>query len=96
MIAVEVFQIRAVVHAVVRSRVEDPFERAEPVVYGLTKNIDSYNPAVIASHEWVDIAEDVATAENWHDRWSFLLRGPGWAYHQRALTGRDVPAPVAG
>ena len=65
-------------------------EEDEPVVYGLTKNIDSYHPAVIATHEWRDIAEDVATAETWPDRWSFLLRGPGWAYDKRALTAREV------
>ena len=67
----------------------------EPVVYGLTKNIDSYSPAVIATHEWRDIAEDVATAETWRDRWSFLLRGPGWAYERRDRTDREVEAPVA-
>ena len=59
----------------------------EPVVYGLTQNIDSYNPVTIAGHEWVDIAEDVGSAQNWRDRWSFLLRRPGWAYARRA---RDV------
>ena len=29
----------------------------EPVVYGLTKNIDTFNPVRIATHEYVDIAE---------------------------------------
>lgn len=67
----------------------------EPVVYGLTKNIESYNPAVIASHEWRDIAVDVASAQTWRDRWSFLLRGPGWAYARRDRTAREVPLPVA-
>ena len=56
----------------------------EPVVYGLTRNIDSYNPVTIATHEWRDIAEDVGAAATWRDRWSFLLRGPGWAYARRA------------
>ena len=55
----------------------------ERVVYGLTRNIDSFNPGVIASHEWRDIARDVATAPTWSDRVSFLLRGPGWAYRRR-------------
>ena len=32
----------------------------EPVVYGLTNNIDTYNPLRIATHEWRDIAADVA------------------------------------
>jgi sterol desaturase/sphingolipid hydroxylase (fatty acid hydroxylase superfamily) len=56
----------------------------EPVVYGLTKNIGSFNPAVVASHEYKDILHDVAESENWHDRLSFVLRGPGWAYEQHA------------
>ncbi|MEZ5096034.1 MAG: sterol desaturase family protein [Nocardioides sp.] len=58
-------------------------EEAEPVVYGLTTNVESYNPARIATHEWVDIAEDVASATTWRDRWSYLLRPPGWAYARR-------------
>ena len=51
----------------------------EQVVYGLTSNLDSYNPLRIATHEIVDIGRDVARAETWTDRFSFLLRGPGWA-----------------
>jgi sterol desaturase/sphingolipid hydroxylase (fatty acid hydroxylase superfamily) len=62
-------------------------EEDEPVVYGLTKNIDTYNPVRIATHEWRDIAVDVARARTWSDRFSYLLRGPGWAYQRR-----EVPA----
>jgi sterol desaturase/sphingolipid hydroxylase (fatty acid hydroxylase superfamily) len=58
-------------------------EEDEPVVYGLTKNIDSYNPVTIAAHEWVDMTEDVASARTWRDRWSYVLRRPGWAYGRR-------------
>ncbi|HEX3224226.1 MAG TPA: sterol desaturase family protein [Nocardioides sp.] len=58
-------------------------EEDERVVYGLTKNIDSYHPVTIAGHEWVDLAEDVASAQTWRDRWSFVLRRPGWAYARR-------------
>ena len=58
-------------------------EEDAPVVYGLTKNIDTYDPRVIATHEWRDIAEDIAAAQTWHDRFSYLLRGPGWAYARR-------------
>ncbi len=59
-------------------------EEDEPVIYGLTSNIESYNPVTIATHEWVDIAEDVAGASTWRDRWSYLLQRPGWAYARRA------------
>jgi sterol desaturase/sphingolipid hydroxylase (fatty acid hydroxylase superfamily) len=58
-------------------------EEDEKVVYGLTKNIESYNPVTIAGHEWVDMAENVASAQTWRERWSFLLRRPGWAYARR-------------
>jgi sterol desaturase/sphingolipid hydroxylase (fatty acid hydroxylase superfamily) len=65
---------------IVWDRLFGTFEpETEPVVYGLTRNIDSFNPARIATHELVDIARDVAGAASWHDRISYLVRGPGWA-----------------
>ena len=83
---------------IVWDRLFGTFEReSEPVVYGLTTNIDSYNPVTIATHEWRDIARDVADAGSWRERWSFLLRGPGWAYERRRdLLGAEAAAPVAG
>lgn len=51
----------------------------EDVVYGLTTNINSYNPLRIASHEWIAIARDVFRSETWSDRVGYLVRGPGWA-----------------
>lgn len=59
----------------------------EPVVYGLTKNLDSFNPVRIATHEYADIARDVAAADNWPDRIGFVLRGPGWAYERHREAG---------
>ncbi|MFV0458368.1 MAG: sterol desaturase family protein [Actinomycetales bacterium] len=63
----------------------------ERVVYGLTRNIDTFNPIVIATHEWRDIVHDIADASTWRDRWSFLVRGPGWAYARR-VDPRNEPA----
>jgi hypothetical protein len=64
----------------------------EPVVYGLTKNIDTFNPVRIATHEYADIAHDVATADGWGDRLSYVFRGPGWAYeHHRIRDGVARP-----
>ncbi len=56
----------------------------ERVVYGLTRNIDSFNPLVIATHEYVDIWRDVRSATTWADRIGYVVRGPGWAYARRA------------
>jgi sterol desaturase/sphingolipid hydroxylase (fatty acid hydroxylase superfamily) len=61
------------------------FQREDDaVVYGLTKNIDTYSPVRIASHEFADIVRDVAHSTTWRDRLSFVFRGPGWAYTRHA------------
>ena len=61
------------------------FERErEPVVYGLTKNINTYNPARVVTHEYADMLRDVADSSTWRDRLSFVVRGPGWAYARHA------------
>jgi sterol desaturase/sphingolipid hydroxylase (fatty acid hydroxylase superfamily) len=70
---------------IVWDRLFGTFQREEePVVYGLTKNIDTHNPVRIAGHEYADIVRDVAHSTTWHDRLSFVLRGPGWAYRRHA------------
>ncbi|MDQ1372967.1 MAG: hypothetical protein QOJ09_305, partial [Actinomycetota bacterium] len=70
---------------IVWDRLFGTFQREEePVVYGLTKNINTYSPARIASHEHRDMLRDVADADTWTDRLSFVLRGPGWAYRRHA------------
>ncbi|CAM4029891.1 sterol desaturase family protein [Janibacter anophelis] len=72
----------------------------ERVRYGLTRNIDTFNLGAIATHEWRDIAADIATAPTWSDRFGFLLRGPGWAYERRDELApaalEPVSEPVAG
>lgn len=49
-----------------------------PVVYGLTKNIDSKNPLVIAFHEYRAIGRDLRRARRWSDRFGILWHGPAW------------------
>ncbi len=68
----------------------------EPVVYGLTKNIDTFDPVRIATHEYRDMLGDVARSRSWRDRLSFVFRGPGWASRRReALEGQDEVASTA-
>jgi hypothetical protein len=54
------------------------------VVYGLTKNIGTFNPGRIATHEYADILRDVARSTSWTERLSYVVRGPGWAMEHRA------------
>ena len=63
----------------------------EPVVYGLTRNIETFNPVRIATHEYVDIVSDVAGSTSWSDRLSYVLRGPGWAYQRREQLVESSP-----
>ena len=53
----------------------------ERVVYGLTKNINTFNPARVAFGEFIAIGRDVASARNWRDRFGYAFRGPGWQPH---------------
>ncbi|MDO8389140.1 MAG: sterol desaturase family protein [Actinomycetota bacterium] len=55
----------------------------EPVVYGLTKNIETYDLWKVSTHEYRDIFREVARSTNWRDRLGFVLRSPGWAYRRR-------------
>jgi hypothetical protein len=81
---------------IVWDRLFGTFEREEePVVYGLTKNLESFNPIKIAFHEYADIVRDVARSETWRDRLSFVFRGPGWAYRRHAeQAATAAPAPA--
>jgi sterol desaturase/sphingolipid hydroxylase (fatty acid hydroxylase superfamily) len=58
-------------------------ERRAPT-YGLTKDIKTFNPLRIATHEWAAIISDIRGARTWRDRVSYLVRGPGWAHAARA------------
>jgi sterol desaturase/sphingolipid hydroxylase (fatty acid hydroxylase superfamily) len=53
-------------------------EEDDRVVYGLTKNVDSFNPLRVATHEWSDMIADVRSAPNLRTRLGHVFRGPGW------------------
>ena len=57
----------------------------ERVVYGLTKNIQTYNPVRIAFHEWADIARDLRRARSWREGWMYVFGRPGWKPEDVAL-----------
>jgi sterol desaturase/sphingolipid hydroxylase (fatty acid hydroxylase superfamily) len=61
-------------------------------VYGLTKNINTYNPFRIAFQEWADIWHDVRTAPTWRLKLKYVLGKPGWKPEQESVTNAE---PVA-
>ena len=58
----------------------------ERVVYGLTRNIKTFNPLRIAAHEHREMLSDVWHSRGWRERLSYVVRGPGWAYSHREQT----------
>ncbi|HEY6882086.1 MAG TPA: sterol desaturase family protein, partial [Polyangiales bacterium] len=56
-------------------------ERAdEPPVYGITKNIDTYNPVRIAFHEWRAMFVDVWSAPTFRDKLRYVFGPPGYSH----------------
>lgn len=82
---------------IVWDRLFGTFEREDQrVVYGLTKNIDTFNPTRIATHEYADMLRDVARSTGWGERISHVVRGPGWATRHRGDTAVESPAVATG
>ena len=57
-----------------------PEINSDPPVYGLTKNISSYNPLYVASHEYGSIWKDIKKAERWSDKLKYIFYAPGWSH----------------
>jgi sterol desaturase/sphingolipid hydroxylase (fatty acid hydroxylase superfamily) len=65
--------------------------------YGLTKNIDSYNPFKLQYHEYANIFRDVRNATRLRDKLGYVFGPPGWEPKQptTAPGSAPVPEPVA-
>ncbi|MBD0021964.1 sterol desaturase family protein [Gordonia pseudamarae] len=64
---------------IIWDRIFGTFEtEEEKVIFGLTKNINTFNPVRVATHEFAAIARDVWHARKWRDKWGYLAKGPGW------------------
>ncbi|HEV2112717.1 MAG TPA: sterol desaturase family protein [Terriglobales bacterium] len=65
----------------------EPESAAEPPVYGLTKNIHSYNPLRVAFHEWLDIFRDVRRTPGWRNKLRYVFGPPGWKHESTKSAG---------
>ncbi|MEE3331150.1 MAG: sterol desaturase family protein [Myxococcota bacterium] len=52
----------------------------EPVEYGLTENLGTFNPLTVLVHGYTDLLRDMRRAESWRDRLRYLLMPPGWSH----------------
>jgi len=63
---------------------------AEPVVYGLTKDIESHNLATITFHEVGAIGRDVARAPGIAAKLGYLFAPPGWSHDGSTQTATQL------
>ncbi|MDC0231142.1 sterol desaturase family protein [Aureispira] len=68
-------------------KAEDP---NEPVIYGITTNIKSYNPLIIATHEFTNIGYDLKKAPTFFDKLKYLFNPPGWSHDGSSLTADEM------
>lgn len=73
--------------------------------YGIVKNLGTFNPVMIAFHEWIGIARDLAGARSMREIGGYLFGPPGWSPDGSRMTSamikerwtrlhRDGEAPV--
>jgi sterol desaturase/sphingolipid hydroxylase (fatty acid hydroxylase superfamily) len=66
-------------------------EETERPKYGLTKNINTYNPIKIAFHEWQDMIRDTTQPGlTWQQRLGYIFGPPGWSHDGSRKTTRQL------
>jgi sterol desaturase/sphingolipid hydroxylase (fatty acid hydroxylase superfamily) len=61
--------------------------------YGLTKNIQSYNPAYIAFTTWADLLKKAVTSGSIKNAINYLIQPPGWSHDGSTKTTRQLRKP---
>lgn len=62
----------------------------EKPVYGLTSNIETYNPFLVATHEYSAIIKDVMRAKSWKDKLKYIFYSPGWSHDGKDLRAKTL------
>jgi sterol desaturase/sphingolipid hydroxylase (fatty acid hydroxylase superfamily) len=80
---------------IVWDRLFGTFERErEQPVYGLSKNIETYNPVEIAFHEWRALWHDLRKPNPLGVRLGYLLKSPGWSPDGSTQTADEMRAAL--
>lgn len=71
-------------------------EEEERPTYGLTTNVNTYNPAKIAVHEWRSIWKDIRQPNiSLKERWNYLFAPPGWSHDGSRKTTKELREALA-
>ena len=64
-------------------------EREVPI-YGITENINSFSPLKIASHEYVNLWQDIRRVKKFSDKINYLIKPPGWSHDGENRTSKEL------
>ncbi|MCS6794667.1 MAG: sterol desaturase family protein [Raineya sp.] len=67
----------------------------EKVVYGLTKNIQTHNPLLIATAEFKNIYKDLKKAPKFSDKLKYLFFPPGWSHDGTSKTTKEMQKNIS-
>ena len=62
----------------------------EVPTYGITVNINSFNPLKIASHEYISLWQDMRRAKKLSDKIKYLINPPGWSHDGENRTSKEL------
>jgi sterol desaturase/sphingolipid hydroxylase (fatty acid hydroxylase superfamily) len=62
----------------------------ERVVFGLTKDVDSFHPGVLLFHEVADMTRDVRTAPGLRAKLGYVFAPPGWSHDGSSQTASEL------
>ena len=54
--------------------------------YGLTSNLETYNPFSVLTYEWKNILRDVRSAPDLYSKFMYVFGPPGWSHDGSRLT----------
>jgi sterol desaturase/sphingolipid hydroxylase (fatty acid hydroxylase superfamily) len=63
----------------------------EKPIYGLTKNIDTYNPIKVAFNEWYFLCKDIFSSKtSLFNKLKYLAKPPGWKHDGTGVLSSDL------
>lgn len=77
---------------IIWDRIFGSFEpEVEKPIYGLTSNINTFNPIKVAFSEWFDLLKDVFTSKtSFLNKLKYVLKPPGWKHDGTGILATDM------
>ncbi|GLQ06385.1 sterol desaturase family protein [Sneathiella chinensis] len=69
-----------------------PEDRNEPCRYGIVRQLASFNPLIIAFHEWAGIVRDLMAAKSLKAAFLYVFGPPGWSEDGSRMTSKMLKA----